>query len=33
MKTVDCEYKKYERRLTEQFVNGLDDKFIIEEII
>ena len=30
---VDCEYKECDRRLMEQFINGLDDEVILEEII
>ena len=33
MKAEDSEYKGYDRRLTEKFINGLDDRIIIEEII
>ena len=29
----DCEYHKYERRFTEQFINGLDDKVMIAVIL
>ena len=29
MKAADCEYKEYDRR---QFIHGLDDDVIIEEI-
>ena len=32
-KAIDCKYKEYERRLKEQFSNGLDDKNIIAEIM
>ena len=30
---VDCEYKECNRRMTEQFINGLDDEVCIGEII
>ena len=33
MKAKDCGYKEYDRRLTKKFINSLDDKVIIEEII
>ena len=28
-----CKYKEYDTRLKEQFINGLDNKNIIEEVI
>ena len=33
MKAVDCEYKEYDRRLTEQLINGLDNEVIMEKKI
>ena len=33
IKTTDCKYKDYDRRLKEQFINGLDNENIVEEII
>ena len=32
-KAADCEYNKYDRRLTEQFIHGLDDEGMISEIL
>ena len=32
-KTADCEYHEYDRRLTEQFITGLDNEVMIGEII
>ena len=33
MKAADCEYKEYNRRLTEKFIYSLDNEVIIEETI
>ena len=33
VKVMDCEYKEYDRRLKEQFINCLDDENQVEEII
>ena len=30
---AECYYKEYERKLTEQFIHGLDDKGMISEIL
>ena len=32
-KITDCEYREYDRRLTEQFIHVLDDGVIIGEIL
>ena len=32
-RTADCEYNRYDRRLTEQFIHGLDNEFVINEIL
>ena len=32
-KTADCENYEYDKRLTKQLINGLDDKVMIGEII
>ena len=29
---VDCDYNKYDRRLTKQFIRGLDDEGMISDI-
>ena len=29
-KATDCDYNEYDRRLTEQFINGLDNDMISE---
>ena len=33
IKDAECNYKEHDRRLKEQFINGLDDKEITQEII
>ena len=33
MKLADYEFKEYDTRLTQKFINSLDDEVIIEEII
>ena len=33
IKVTNCKYKEYDRRLKEQFINGLDDDTIIAKII
>ena len=33
IKAMDCKYREYDRRLKEQFVNGLDNENIIAEIL
>ena len=33
IKAMDCKYKAYYRRLMQQFINGIDDENIVEEII
>ena len=29
----DCEYNRYDRRLSKQFIHGLDDEDMISEIL
>ena len=32
-KVADCDYNEYDRRLTEQFIQGLDNEGMISEIL
>ena len=32
-KTTNCDYNKYDRQITEQFIHGLDDEGMINKIL